>query len=361
MPDGSVTSNEAIQPQHFPNNYAELVGSKQEITGSKWTTERLLSEYVRCTDGLIGKIDGSIPLKDKEGHVLSPPTSIVYLDKSARPVEWMVRKLWPMLAISTSEGSIPEKPKDYFLNIDKEDWLNRMRVPLQYIQDPPEKLIDLDKIPDLQEHLSRIRGIFSKARIDEDNLSEVWNHPTVLDGQHVLIVDEVASSGKTLKIAQMLLSRAIPEATLSQTYWAKPARVPLNKGVPVDGRMQFKIEWVPVWYHPEKGSGKGISDRDYKWPEHAKEQGYDVSRYSRLGRYVLSTPTHDPITYEYGVDTMAVNIRQDIEQIADDLRNHNILYLPSTDRSPKDQIQRAQFFNRMSFEDWKQKRDELMR
>src|SRR3989344_8440513 len=127
------------------DKYKELTGEKQVVEGKKWTTEWTLSEYVKCTDGLIGKMDGTIPLRQSVVYVwdgdrlkeerrdLQPPTSVIYLDKSARPVAWLVRNLWPGLARVTgteySDNQIPPRPREYFLNIDKNDWLARMDIP----------------------------------------------------------------------------------------------------------------------------------------------------------------------------------------------------------------------------------------
>lgn len=210
-------------PEHFTKHY-KVLGEKTIVDGMPWSTEWLLSEYLQCTDRLIGKMDGTIPLDNVDVYMssetgirgekrdLPPPASVIYLDKSARPVEWMVHKLWPILARKPqtpySENNIPKEPKRYFLNIDKKDWLVRMGVPRKYLEDAPEELIDITKID--KKHLARIRALYSTVSIDEHNLDDAWNHPTIFDGQHVMIIDEVASSGQSLKIAQKLLAMAIP-------------------------------------------------------------------------------------------------------------------------------------------------------
>ena len=270
-----------------------------------------------------------------------------------------MRSLWPVLARIPgsvyTQGEVPPKPKEFFLNIDKGDWLRRMGVPEKHIEDVPPEMVDLSKID--KEHLTRIRALFSTKRIDEGSLDEAWNHPTIFDGQHVMIVDEVLSSGMTLKIAQMLLSSAIPEAIFSGQHWAKPKRIPLNKGAPIKNEgLQFKVEWVPIWYNPNTASGRGIGDRDFDWPEAAEERGLYTDRYSRVGRYVLSTPSHDPLTYEPFVDKKGVNLRNDILQLAIDLKEHRVFYRPSLERSnPDDMVDRIVDINKMRFEDWKDK------
>lgn len=344
-----------------------------------WSKEWTLSQYIHYTDGLIGKLDGSIPLKkvdvykatgdrlQKEICDLAPPSSVIYLDKSARPVEWLVRDLWPVLArepkSSFAEGKIPKKPHDYFLNIDKGDWLRRMGVPQQYLEDAPEDMINIDAID--KEHLARIRALYSKSRLSEENIVDVWKYPTVLDGQHVMILDEVKSSGNTLRIAQMLLSLAIPEATFSKKHWLTPTRIALNSGAEVDGRIQFRVEWVPAWYNPELASGRGISNRDPQWPEIAEKKGYPVSELARIGRHVLSTPSHDPNTHELIVDQRSRDLRADIKLLVEDLQNNKIIYRPSTDRpfeSDEDFeqiVERVKALNNMGYSEWQKKRDAL--
>lgn len=360
--------------------YVILRGERQNVEGGKWTTEWLLSEYVKCTDGVIGKMDGTIPLKQvevfvrdesglkKEKRDLPPPASVVYLDKSARPVAWLVRSLWPLLAREPGtpyeQGKVPQRPREYFLNIDKVEWLHYMGVPTKYIEDAPEELIDIDKVD--KEHLTRIRAHFSTEKITEDNLDEAWSHPTRLDGQHVMIVDEVMSSGQTLRIAQRLLTSAIPEAVFSGQFWAKPGRVPLNKGIPdQEGKLQFQREWVPVWYSKDVESGRGVGDRNHEWPEILARTGNSVPEYTKIGRYILSTPPHDPLSYARRGDQAAEELRTDIKKLALELEQHKILYRPSSERPSvtEEEFQaieeRITVINQMDYQTWLKSRQDL--
>src|SRR5579872_2790917 len=110
MNEVSVELGEQEKP--FPHNYRQLRGDKQEVDGKigVWSTEYLLSEYASLTDGLIGRLDGTIPIRGadvikvtpegirKEKQNLPSPSSVIYLDKSARPVRWLVDGLWDVLA-----------------------------------------------------------------------------------------------------------------------------------------------------------------------------------------------------------------------------------------------------------------------
>lgn len=380
-------SNELTQSSEQDSEQYKILSQKHDRS---WTDEWNISEYAKNTDALIGKIthpskQATVYRKtdqvlDEEKRDLQPPNSVIYLDKSARPVEWLVRSLWDVLAREPgtrfTDGKVPPRPKDYFLNIDKEEWLRRIGVPEKDVQDAPDELVDISKIP--AEHISRIRALFSAQKLDEENISDAWEHPTVLDGQHVMIVDEVRSSGQTLKVAQKLLSIAIPEATFSGQYWAEPPRVILNRGVPdKDGKLQFKMGWIPAWYSQEVSLGRGISDKDPSWPERAQPRknsnknalttlieraGDTASRFSKIGRHILSTPTHNPDTYELISDPRSDDLRSDINLLARQLREGKVFFRPSSDRPSlgdrqQDFVDRTEAINMMSFEEWKKKRD----
>lgn len=372
----------------FPNHYEQLQGSEHIVHGPRWSTDKLLTTYVSATDGLIGKMDGSIPFSKtaayfpngnmlvKEKRDLPPPTGVIYLDKSARPVEWMVRGLWDLLAAQKNpqdkQGPAPEMPSSHFLNIDKGDWLMRMHIPPKDLEDTPVELIDFDLID--KEHIARLRALYSTVPIDEETPFDAWNHPTIFDGQHIMVVDEIASSGQTLNIALNLLSRAIPEATFSGSYWAVPKRIALKGGAPVDDKMQFMREWVPVWYSQEFITGRGVRDRDPRWPEIAEETYYrgrrknsTPSHVSKLGRHLISTPPHDPRTHLPATDLRSRQLRKEISYLAGDVTDHHILYQPSPDR-PSDSDDdfelirhRIESLNGLPFDEWRKKRDAIFR
>lgn len=343
-------------------------------------TQQLLSQYLQCTDGLIGKMDGTIPIKDTDVYTydqdthnfenekkdLPPPETIIFLDKSARPVSWLVREFWAKLArlpgTRFDEQQVPKMPDFKFLNIDKRDWLRFMSIPEQHIQDASDEILDFSLIN--PEEIARIRAVFSTQPITESNLQEAWQHPTILNGQHTMIVDEVMSSGLTLEIALKLLAMAVPEATFSGQYWAKPSRIPLNNGIPVDGKIQYQIEWVPVWYNPEHALGRGIGDRDPDWPETVTSQGREPTRLSTIGRNILSTQSHNLKTGQLQPDLKARRIREDIHTMVEALEHGDLLYNPSPDRPTDTDEEFSQFVNRietlnnMSFSTWQERRNQ---
>lgn len=76
---------------------------------------------------------------------------------------------------------------------------------IKNIQKPDIENIDIDRIDPrlLNKFVASIRSQYLSPEdlkeVNEDNFEEdVWNYPTVLDGKHVAILDEVKSSGATL-------------------------------------------------------------------------------------------------------------------------------------------------------------------
>lgn len=353
------SSTDKIQKEQDRSSgeYKFLRAENQKVIKTEWSQKWLLSEYVRFTDGLIGYMDGTIS-KDNA----YPPDSVIYLDKSARPIQWLVNKLWPLLArkpgANFEDGEIPPKPREYFVNIDKVDWLKKMGVPEKYIEDAPNELIDINKIG--RAELARLRALFCHLPSDETEeeiLASIWNRPTIFEGQHVLIVDEVKSSGKTLEMALMLLRAAIPEATFNGGYWATPPQEILNSGV-VDKetrKLQFQMKWAAIWYDEKSASGRGVGDKNRRWVESAQNIGYNPLIKRKIGQDFLSTPSHDPDTLEKISDPKADMLRHDFGLLATDLSQGKILYRPSWNRSIDDRIERIKVMNKMDLKTWKEK------
>lgn len=245
------------------NNYQILRGDRQAIRSrnSVWDTDFMLSEYTKFTDHIIGMLDGSIAetvLTDSNHPELvdKAPGSVIYLDKSARPVSWMVDALWDQFA---KPGSV--KPKTEFLNIDRVNWFIRQGMPSN---DAASRLGPDDfRIEDVpQEDIDRIRALFVEGEIqDRSNWkSEIWNMTTRLDGQKVLIIDEVKNKGGTLSIACQLLSKAIPEAAFDGDYFWQSEKYAIDKK-----GSEMQMGSAPVWYDNESQWGRGVGDisKDY--------------------------------------------------------------------------------------------------
>src|SRR5690606_9495645 len=96
------------EPEEF--EYRILKGHTR-TNGSFKSDEALKTEYVRLTDDLIHRITEGIKVEDPDtGEVENKPTDyVIWLDKSARPLSWLTKELWPQLA-ADKDGNIPAEP-----------------------------------------------------------------------------------------------------------------------------------------------------------------------------------------------------------------------------------------------------------
>ncbi len=161
-----------------------------ELNG-RWDREWILSAYLDLTDAMIQHLGG---YENEQPDFV--PDEVLFLDKSARPVAWLVDSLWEVMA---DKGA--KKPHLDFIHIDRKDWWSRVKLPLvgEENRDPFEF-----KIEDVSEDvINAIRAKFVIGDLTPDNYgNEVWKLPTTLDGKNVLIVDEIRSSGATTYMAR---------------------------------------------------------------------------------------------------------------------------------------------------------------
>lgn len=267
----------------------------------------------------------------------TPFDAAIYLDKSARPVRKIVRGLWDEF----SEG---DEPQAYFLNIDKRPWLAEMGFEDGKddinLEDIPAHLVSIDKMdPDYLRHaLTRIRALYvdSSAMLsieeqeDQDideadkDIEKVWSMPTRLDGQTIAIVDEVKSSGNTLRIALQLMRAAIPEANFEGVWWSDPGQVAWDTGTK---NMQKAAKYVPAWYSAETLDGRGVGDIN----EH--RSSLSPSKAQRIGRQILSAPLFDTETgTTVGAGRLTKAINEDIHTLVHRYKSGELVdYLPDLD------------------------------
>lgn len=304
-------------------NYQRFT-DEQRVGGESrvWTQDKVLSHYVSLTDRMVGIMDGSSPQDvmsindDREYSRRTEqgdwkPEEVVYLAKSAAPVEALVDAMWDQLAES---GAV--QPRGDMLAIDRRDFLSYMGVTNPYDQDDATpKIIDISKVP--QELIARIRAYFVEGDIDMGNWQEdVWSKPTRLDGKNVLVVDEVKNSGATMEIAMRLIKEAVPEADLRGAYFWD------------------KTDSVPIWY-PKKEPGKTgpvggrlVAPPDPRWWDKMPD-GPEKKR-RKLAAFVLPTPFHNLDTMEPVRDQLSDQLAQDIAYMTYDYAEGKILNNPTT-------------------------------
>ena len=300
--------NELRQEFHSePANYNLLRGDVQAVRGRNrvWDDDFTREKYIQATDNMIGMLDGSITEReiydpDNKERSQQAPDTVIWLDKSARPVSWFVDAYWERFADPEAT-----RPTDEFLNIDRVNWFMRQghsKIDAETILGPDD--FDINKVP--AEDIARIRAIFTEGEIDMDNWQEsVWELPTRLDGKNILIIDEVKNKGGTLAIAAQLIKKAFPDTTVSADYFWQAGAYALG------GSAENKqMESAPVWYDKHDGMGRGVGDINKTWYRNLPDTPENRGR--KLGWIALSAPHFNKKTFELIDDFKAKQLLQDI-------------------------------------------------
>jgi len=320
-------------------NYNRLRGELQGVRGRSgvWETDYVLERYVEATDGMVGRLDGSIherAISDPDNSELSQekPDVVVWLDKSARPVSWFVDGFWEQFA-----DPEVEKPDYEFLNIDRVNWFVNMghsRIDAETRLGPND--FDIEKVPD--ETIARLRALFVVGELSEDNWQEeVWKLPTRLDGKNVLIVDEVKNKGGTLAIATQVLKRAIPELTVSGDYFWSAGLYSINKMSADPADMQ--MESAPVWYDAKDSMGRGIGEvSKVYWSHEYETHPTQDNLKKKLGWQAISAPHFNPRNFHLKNDPLATKLQQDIAYLSYAVGDGRVLRRPDQDRGTDESI-----------------------
>lgn len=261
----SETKVPAVEKTTYPVVKSYLQGGvldKQATTGApnekqngSWDPEWIVSCYIALTDRMIQLCGGY-----REDLPDTPvPDTVIFLDKSARPVAWLMDSLWGQLADDDTT-----QPHYDFLNIDRKTWWALVGRPLVGEENRNPAEFDVNDVP--QELIDQIRTHFVIGDVTEENYREkVWQLPTNLDGKEVLIVDEVKSSGATTAMAEALLSRAVPEASFRSDYfWQRPYRETMEIEIQDKQAKTRRVETqqlnVPAWYNKDTPDGREVRD-----------------------------------------------------------------------------------------------------
>ena len=273
----------------------QLLAGHGVVDGRELTGASVRAQYVHLTDRLIHRIT-------HEGF-----DRAIFLDKSARPVCWLMRFAWPVLAPSFDEGSPatpPPMPRCTMLNIDRLQWRELM--------DPNDVgRFDVDEIPD--EVVNGLRTAFAVR----PGSGGTW-----LDGERVLVVDEVRVSGDTGAIACGILSRAFPDTSFVSHQWMTPKLVTRD-------RNRYNNQ-LPVWYRDDTHLGRGIGDRDPAWSRAHRNPRI------RAGAWFLSRPLPER-------DPQSEQLRFELRALAGSVLRGETPLIPAADRD--DYEHRCQTFN----------------
>ncbi len=260
------------------------------------------SRYVSLTDAMIHS------LESEEWR----PDYVVCLDKSGRPVAWLLRALWPVLAREPGtpfqQNVVPPLPQFRFVNIDREQWWDQTGA-------TETGTVDVTKVP--VEAIDSLRSVFVKAPGSPGTSpfeSSAW-----LDGRRILVVDEVSNTGDTLRIASGLLARAFPTADIRGDHWMSP-------GTSIDRSGLRRTANVPIWYRDDTWHGRLIGNR-------LDPDNPPATARNRTGGLFLSTRPRVP-------DALGRQLRDEVASLAQDVREGRLLARPAGSRDLDDWLGR---------------------
>ncbi|MBR5027333.1 hypothetical protein IKX64_01945 [Candidatus Saccharibacteria bacterium] len=280
-----------IDSEEFPI-FKEQAGLKHSSRERKWSTPTLpISETLGLMVGDTAKIVAKISGKSGEELAFD---HVIYLDKSARPVSWMVDEFW-------EDFSTKERPQNDFLNIDRLRMFSMLGVEANgngEIKDEMSgqmrKADDRDFIKRFeslpieaqQEYLAKLRCLFIPNGIKEENPAEIMQTPNELEGKNVLIIDEVKNSGATMGIAKYLVEKATGAKNVDTFYFWNAGSYQVNGS-------DWQMGPAPVWYakDPSDWRGRGVMDAQPEYYEkNYLENPNDNSRALAYGSGFLSVP-----------------------------------------------------------------------
>lgn len=324
-----------VNPEKFPifSQQGEWVYSKydRDYHDERLSVDETLGRMVGATAETIATISGENPQIPKADHV-------VYLDKSARPVSWLVDEFW-------KDFSDEEQPPKTFLAIDRRVWLRKYHKDGYDIVEDGETAtpfavgpeggagvmanathFDITKVP--KEVLAGIRALYIDGGVETEDPDEIFQMPTELDGKNLTIIDEVKTSGATLEISKQLLQAAVPElkSVSGHVFWhSAPGKV--------DGKGGAQSGKAPVWYPKDHKDwrGRGVKDINPEYFERLYEQNpTPENRALKMGSFVLGEPLDD-LSSESEPGQPSLHLQEEIHRMREEYeRGHILPNMPTT-------------------------------
>ncbi|MBR3257340.1 hypothetical protein IKG02_03630 [Candidatus Saccharibacteria bacterium] len=258
---------------------------------------------------------------ENDSERIPPADHVIYLDKSARPVRWLVDAFW-------EDFTDKPRPEASHLAIDRKEWFRRSGVellPNEYVRDsdgttrPAEgRDFQIEKIP--KETLARIRAVYIDGGIEDEDIDKIMSTPTVLDGKNVTIIDEVSRSGSTLHIAKELLNAAVPElkSVNGYVFWRPGDDFQTSSG-------ETQMKGAPAWYphDPSDWRGRGVKDPDgvFYASEYEKSPN-NFTRRNKFSSIVLGVPLTNR---EEEREQLSWKLRDDIDLMHEEYKKGHIL------------------------------------
>ena len=292
--------------------------------------------YVQDTALLISEIDGSLKSEAPYDHV-------VYLDKSARPVSWLVNMFWDDFSASDAEGNQLSRPPHSYINIDRAPWFRN--VGIDVTDDDRQKtggelatywdfIANIDNLS--RGHLAEIRALYIDGGIETEDADWIMKQTTRLTSKRVLVVDEVSRTGSTLKIAVKLFQLAFPDAeVIDSAYFWHPHESALKMG------SEDVLTSLPVWYDPNTYYGRGIGGLDEHYYKNLyKKYLGEMERYPNIdikkfrtyafSSSVLSTPLLDDRGKPMGLaaEKKTRELTRDLKKLHDEYKAGRLFFVP---------------------------------
>ncbi|MDO4871851.1 MAG: hypothetical protein Q4A27_00245 [bacterium] len=306
------------------NDYKILSKQMSDGAGARMGIDLVASKYLKH----------GIDLADK----VSQYDMVIYLDKSARPLDALARK--------TLKTVFPDRkrPDSRFLNIDRQDIFSEIGIDLRngWINDGKKselargthfinEFIHLSQ-GEQDRILAAVRSQFldKSAEIDfskdnQDVVRQILDAKTVVEGKKVVAVDETSFSGATLSVSGFLLKRALPEAQVDESgivFWDSDDKVAKDK----HGNITHGT--IPVWYDKDNDFGRGIGDRNSFYHNSRFEKSPTRQNFLRkIGSAVLSAP-HVDVEGNYLRDEDFEDLMFDFDQLLLDFRDNKVFVEP---------------------------------
>ncbi len=325
-------------PEEFPvlmEQTHKIIRDKKMISEKININENII-HYVQDTALLISVIDGRL-----SGGV--PYDHVVYLDKSARPVSWLVNMFWDEFAVKDSAGKPIKRPQHSYINIDRSPWFRNVGINVSddgRQKDNGELATYNDFVSNIgnlsKRHLAEIRALYIEGGINEEDENWIFDHPTILDGKRILIVDEVSRTGSTLDIAKHLFRLAIPDVDkIEGTYFWHPSEPLLKMG------NETVLTSLPVWYDPNTLMGRGIGSPDERYyrdlyekylSESVDNEDIDVNKFKTyaFSSSVFSAPllTDEGKVLDLAIEKKTRDLCKDLRRLYDEYKAGRIFFVP---------------------------------
>ncbi|MBQ3309464.1 hypothetical protein IJG78_02175 [Candidatus Saccharibacteria bacterium] len=265
----------------------------------RWNIDRILSEYLTFTAATIEQMDGT------DGPKID---HVIYLDKSARPVSWIVNKMWGDFAKKDADTGEPTKrPEESFLNIDRVPWMRRVGLNVNkdmYMEDPSgakvkvgfNEFVRATKKDLPIEDIAAIRALYDPDGRTTDDPTEIMMKPSPMAGKNILIIDEVADTGTTQEITKWLVEQAFPDAKSVKSYVF--ANFGTRRSINERGQVtEAQMRSAPVWYPANNHDweyGRGVLDLNPGYWKNKYENDPTPQNYAKMkADMVLSEPMED--------------------------------------------------------------------